>query len=254
MKPSHSPLRNLDPHRCVQWGVLTTFSKSHFLRSSNIDPQRCIETFTSTTFVLLCIVGSRIFGLVYFKLHSTGRYSCITAAQLLLYSQHWTRLANSQTNTIPRLELPKHGLQGFFEGHPHILEQNFLWQRCRELLIMLCACGPVSVASNEWFSLLTTTYAKLTRPGVLLMAKIRQGHQTRHRFWKVCLLLLCSVCVVWVWAANVSWHHPALVTTGGLPPCAMCYTTFYFRNIVFHWSIYPPNFRFMHKPVSVLSV
>ena len=161
MKQTHSTIQNLDPYPYIQWGLLTTFIKSHFLRSSKRDPQRCIETFNSTTFVLLCFVGSRIFGLVFLKLHSTGSYSCITAPQLLLYSQHWTRLANSQTNTIPRLELPKHGLQGFFEGHPHILEQNFLWQRCRELLIMLCACGPVSVASNEWFSLLTNADVKL---------------------------------------------------------------------------------------------
>ena len=40
------------------------------------------------------------------------------------YSQHWTRLANSQTNTIPRLELPKHGLQIFFERDPHMLEHT----------------------------------------------------------------------------------------------------------------------------------
>ena len=57
------------------------------------------------TFVLLCFVGSRIFGLVFFKLHSTGRYSCITAPQLHFYSQHyWTRLVNIQTNTQARLD------------------------------------------------------------------------------------------------------------------------------------------------------
>ena len=154
MKQTHSTIQNLDPYPYIQWGLLTTFIKSHFLRSSKRDPQRCIETFNSTTFVLLCFVGSRIFGLVFLKLHSTGSYSCITAPQLLLYSQHWTRLANIQTNTIPRLELPKHGLQSFFERDPHILEQNFLWQRCTELLIRLCAWGPVSAASNESYSLL----------------------------------------------------------------------------------------------------
>ena len=157
MKQTHSTIQNLDPYPYIQWGLLTTFIKSHFLMRSKRDPQRCIETFTSTTFVLLCFVGSRIFGLVYLKLHSTGRNSCITAPQLLLYSQHWTRLANIQTNTIPRLELPKHGLQSFFERDPHILEQNFLWQRCTELLIRLCAWGPVSAASNESYSLLPNT-------------------------------------------------------------------------------------------------
>ena len=161
MNQTHSTIQNLDPYPYIQWGLLTTFIKSHFLRSSKRDPQRCIETFNSTTFVLLCFVGSRIFGLVYFKLHSTGRNSCITAPQLLLYSQHRTRLANSQTNTIPRLELPKHGLQSFFERDPHILEQNFLWQRCTELLIRLCAWGPVSAASNESYSLLPTVYWSL---------------------------------------------------------------------------------------------
>ena len=158
MKPSHPTLRNLDPHPYIQWGVLTTFIKSHFLRRSKIDPQRCIETFTSTTFVLLCFVGCRIFGLVYFKLHSTGRYSCITAPQLLFYSQHWTRLANSQTNTIPRLELPKQGLQSFFERDPYNLEQNLLWQWWREMFIILCAHGPGSVGWNDLLSLYPITY------------------------------------------------------------------------------------------------
>ena len=158
MKQTHSTIQNLDHDPYIQWGLLTTFIKSHFLMRSKRDPQRCIETFTSTTFVLLCFVGSRIFGLVYLKLHSTGRNSCITAPQLLLYSQHWTRLANSQINTIPRLELPKHGLQIFFERDPHMLEQNFLWQSCRELLIRLCAGGPVSAALNECFKLFTTAY------------------------------------------------------------------------------------------------
>ena len=156
VKPSHPTLRNLDPHPYIQWGVLTTFIKSHFFRRSKIDPQRCIETFTSTTFVLLCFVGSRIFGLVYFKLHSTGRYSCITAQQLLFYSQHWTRLANSQTNTIPRLELTKQGLQSFFERDPYNLEQNLLWQWWREMFIILCAHGPGSVGWNDLLSLYPT--------------------------------------------------------------------------------------------------
>ena len=154
MKPSHPTLRNLDPHPYIQWGVLTTFIKSHFLRRSKIDPQRCIETFTSTTFVLLCFVGSRIFGLVYFKLHSTGRYSCITASQLLFYLQHWTRLTNIQTNTQARLELTKQGLQSFFERDPYNLEQNLLWQWWREMFIILCAHGPGSVGWNDLLSLL----------------------------------------------------------------------------------------------------
>merc|ERR1712102_187071 len=100
-------------------------------------------------FVLLCFVGSRIFGLVCFKLHSTGRYSCITAPQLHFYSQHWTRLANIQTNIQARLELTKQGLQSFFEGHPYKLKQNFPSQTYREWFIKLCACGPASAASNE---------------------------------------------------------------------------------------------------------
>ena len=157
MQPSHFTLRNLDPHPYIQWGVLTTFIKSHLLRRSKIDPQRCIETFTSTTFVLLCFVGSRIFGLVYFKLHSTGRYSCITAPQLLFYSQHWTRLANIQTNTQARLELTKQGLQSLSERDWYMLYQNFPSQWCRELSIMLCAHGPVSEEWNEWVSLFAIT-------------------------------------------------------------------------------------------------
>ena len=105
------------------------------------------------TFVLLCFVGSRIFGLVSFKLHSTGRYSCITAPQLLFYSQHWTRLANIQTNTQARLELTKQGLQSLSERDWYMLYQNFPSQWCRELSIMLCAHGPVSEEGNEWVSL-----------------------------------------------------------------------------------------------------
>ena len=99
---------------------------------------------------MLCFVGYRIFGLVYFKLHSTGRYSCITAPQLHFYSQHWTRLANIQTNIQARLELTKHGLQSFFEGHPYKLKQNFPSQTCREWFIKLCAWGPDFAAQNEY--------------------------------------------------------------------------------------------------------
>ena len=107
---------------------------------------------------MLCFVGSRIFGLVSFKLHSTGRYSCITAPQLLFYSQHWTRLANIQTNTQARLELTKQGLQSLSERDWYMLDQNFPSQWCRELSIMLCAHGPVSEEGNEWVSLFTNTY------------------------------------------------------------------------------------------------
>ena len=46
--------------------------------------------------------------------------------KLLFYSQHWTRLANIQTNTQARLELTKQGLQSFFERDPYNLEQNLL--------------------------------------------------------------------------------------------------------------------------------
>ena len=84
-----------------------------------------------------------------FKLHSTGRYSCITAPQLHFYSQHLTRLTNIQTNIQARLELTKQGLQSFFEGHPYKLKQNFPSQTYREWFIKLCACGPNSAASNE---------------------------------------------------------------------------------------------------------
>ena len=110
------------PFSEVFWSLL---SKDIFLKAQRY-MLRCalIPFYLNTTFVLLCFVGSRIFGLVSFK------------------------LANSPTNTIPRLELPKHGLQSFFEGDPYILEQNFPWQRWRALLIMLCACGPGSVAWN----------------------------------------------------------------------------------------------------------
>ena len=108
------------------------FCQRHFSQSSKIhDARMCI---LNTTFVLLFFVGT---------------YSCTTAPQLLFYSQHWTRLTNSPTNTIARLELSKHGLQSFFEGDPYIIEQNFPWQRCRELFIMLCAQGPGSFAWND---------------------------------------------------------------------------------------------------------
>ena len=38
--------------------------------------------------------------------------------KLLFYSQHWTRLANIQTNTQARLEFTKQGLQSFFGVMP----------------------------------------------------------------------------------------------------------------------------------------
>ena len=98
---------------------------------------------------MLCFVCFRIFRLVCHKLHSTGRYSCITAPQLHFYSQHLTRLTNIQTNIQARLELTKQGLQSFFEGHPYKLKQNFPSQTYREWFIKLCACGPNSAASNE---------------------------------------------------------------------------------------------------------
>ena len=107
---------------------------------------------------MLCFVGFRIFGLVYFKLHSTGRYSCITAPQLHFYSQHWTRLANIQTNTQARLELTKQGLQSFFEGLPYMLKQNFPSQTCREWFIELCAWGPDFAARNECPAMLSNIY------------------------------------------------------------------------------------------------
>ena len=134
---------------------------------------------------MLCFVCSRIFGLVCFKLHSTGRYSCITAPQLLLYSQHWTRLANIQTNTQAKLELPKQGLQSFFEGHPYNLKQNFPWQTCREWFIKLCACGPDFAALNEYPVIVSTGYEPCHQP--------LSGGQT------VCppqhiLLLFCFCC------------------------------------------------------------
>ena len=75
------------------------------------------------TFVLSCFVGSRIFGLVCFKLHCTGRHSWSTAPQLLFNSQHWTRLVNSPTNTKPRLDLPK---------------QN--WMVCKVSPSVICTC------------------------------------------------------------------------------------------------------------------
>ena len=64
--------------------------------------------------------------------------------------QHWTRLANIQTNTQARLELTKHGLQSFFKGHPYMLKQNFPSQTCREWFIKLCAWGPDFAARNEY--------------------------------------------------------------------------------------------------------
>ena len=45
--PHHSTQKILDPNPSIQWGVLVTFIKSHFLRRSKIHPRRCIETFTS---------------------------------------------------------------------------------------------------------------------------------------------------------------------------------------------------------------
>ena len=45
--PHHSTQKILDPNPSIQWGVLVTFIKSHFLRRSKKHPQRCIETFTS---------------------------------------------------------------------------------------------------------------------------------------------------------------------------------------------------------------
>ena len=107
---------------------------------------------------MLCFVGSRIFGLVYFKLHSTGRYSCITAPQLHFYSQHLTRLTNIQTNIQARLELTKQGLQSFFEGHPYKLKQNFPSQTYREWFIKLCACGPDFAARNECSAIVSTPH------------------------------------------------------------------------------------------------
>ena len=107
---------------------------------------------------MLCFVGSRIFGLVSFKLHSTGRYSCITAPQLHFYSQHLTRLTNIQTNIQARLELTKQGLQSFFEGHPYKLKQNFPSQTYREWFKKLCACGPDFAAQNEWPAMVSSRY------------------------------------------------------------------------------------------------
>ena len=78
VKQTRSAMQNLDPYPYIQWGLLTTFIKSHFLRSSKRDPQRCIETFNSMTFVLLCFVGSRIFGLV---LWSCTAQAATTASQ-----------------------------------------------------------------------------------------------------------------------------------------------------------------------------
>ena len=99
---------------------------------------------------MLCFVGFRIFRLVCYKLHSTGRYSCITAPQLLFYLQHWTRLTNIQTNTQARLEFTKHGLQSFFGVHAYMLKQNFPSQTYREWFIKLCAWGPDFAARNEY--------------------------------------------------------------------------------------------------------
>ena len=118
---------------------------------------------------MLCFVGYRIFGLVCFKLHSTGRYSCITAPQLHFYSQHWTRLANIQTNIQARLELTKQGLQSFFEGHSYKLKQNFPSQTYREWFIKLCACGPISAASNEVPAIDSSTHPSLKH---LLLSKM----------------------------------------------------------------------------------
>ena len=42
----HSTPQNLDPLPYIQWGVLTTFVKSNFLRSSKLDAWRCIKSFT----------------------------------------------------------------------------------------------------------------------------------------------------------------------------------------------------------------
>ena len=117
---------------------------------------------------MLCFVCFRIFRLVCHKLHSTGRYSCITAPQLLLYSQHWTRLANIQTNTQAKLELPKQGLQSFFKGHPYILKQNFSWQTCREWFIKLCACGPDFASLNEYPAIDSNLHA---------VAQLSKNHQ-----------------------------------------------------------------------------
>ena len=41
----HSTLRNQDPLPYIQWGVLTTVVKSHFLRISKLDAWRCIKSF-----------------------------------------------------------------------------------------------------------------------------------------------------------------------------------------------------------------
>ena len=145
---------------------------------------------------MLCFVGSRIFGLVCFKLHSTGRYSCITAPQLHFYSQHWTRLANIQTNIQARLELTKQGLQSFFEGHPYILKQNFLWKTCRELFIKLCACGPDFVAWNEWLAMIAKNNhiivtIKITCPFPL---RFYLNANTRFAFQKKNEFHLCKCC------------------------------------------------------------
>ena len=67
-------------------------------------------------------------------------------------------LANIQTNTQARLELIKHGLQSFFEGHPYMLKQNFPSQTCREWFIKLCACGPDFAARNECSAIVSTVH------------------------------------------------------------------------------------------------
>ena len=147
---------------------------------------------------MLCFVGFRIFCLVCYKLYSTDRYSYITAPQLLFYLQHWTRLTNIQTNTQARLELTKQGLQNFFEGHPYKLKQNFPSQTYREWFIKLCACGPVSAASNEVPAIDSSLHSFLSAhrvnsscqaQGARSKAEAQNSHRNRHHlavqiFWR----------------------------------------------------------------------
>ena len=71
---------------------------------------------TDICFVVFCWFQNILFGLLQAAQHRQIQLHHSTTAAF--YSQHWTRLANIQTNTQARLELTKHGLQSFFEGHP----------------------------------------------------------------------------------------------------------------------------------------